>query len=67
MFAFEYWQLKQLFPDIDANAIMNLQRKMMYDQFLKKKEEEKEAKQAGADAANAFTTAFEKELEKLFK
>ncbi len=58
-----YLELKRLYPDADANTMLQLQR----DIFMKEFREKQQAEAEGREAAKAFAAAFEKELEKLFK
>ena len=59
----QYLELKRLYPNADEQTLWELQRKQMLD-MLKEKQQ---AEEQGKEAAKAFTAAFEKELEKLFK
>lgn len=63
MSLFEYYELKRLYPDADECTLYELQKK----RFLDRIKETQQAEEQGKEAARAFTAAFEKELEKLFK
>ena len=60
---FQYLELKKLYPNADDETLWQLQRK----QFMDSIKERQQAEEQGKEAARAFTAAFEKELEKLFK
>lgn len=60
---FQYLELKKLYPNADDETLWQLQRK----QFMDSIKERQQAEEEGKEAARAFTAAFEKELEKLFK
>ena len=59
----QYLELKRLYPNADEQTLWKLQKKQMWDMFREKQQ----AEEQGKEAARAFTAAFEKELEKLFK
>lgn len=59
----QYWRLKKLYPEADDITLFELQRQEFLDSIIEKQQAEAQ----GKEAAKAFTAAFEKELEKLFK
>lgn len=59
----QYWRLKNLYPNADDATLFELQRQQFLDSIM----ERQQAEAQGKEAARAFTAAFEKELEKLFK
>ena len=59
----QYLELKRLNPNASDEVLWELQRKQMLDML----KERQQAEEQGREAARAFTAAFEKELEKLFK
>ena len=59
----QYLELKRLYPSASDETLVELQRKDMLDKIGQKQQ----AEEQGREAARAFTAAFEKELEKLFK
>lgn len=59
----QYLELKKHYPEADEQFLIDLQKK----QFLDSLKEKQQAEQQGQEIARAFTAAFEKELEKLFK
>lgn len=59
----QYLELKRLYPNASDETLVELQRKAMLDKIREKQQ----AEEQGREAAKAFTAAFEKELEKLFK
>lgn len=59
----EYWRLKKLYPEADDITLYEMQRQQFLDSII----ERQQAESQGKEAARAFTAAFEKELEKLFK
>lgn len=58
-----FYQSQQTNPEANANTNFWIQRQKFTDELLAKREAERQ----GREAAQAFTAAFEKELEKLFK
>lgn len=58
-----FYQPQQMNPEASANTSFWLQHQKFTDELLAKRE----AEEQGREAARAFTAAFEKELEKLFK
>lgn len=59
----QFYQLQQAYPEADSNTLYWLQ----HQKFLDEIETRREAEEQGKEAARAFTAAFEKELERLFK
>lgn len=59
----QFYQLQQSYPEADSNTLYWLQ----HQKFLDEIETRREAEEQGKEAARAFTAAFEKELERLFK
>lgn len=59
----QYLTLKKLYPEANETTLVDLQK----EQFLDILREKLQAEEEGKEAAKAFTSAFEKELEKLFK
>lgn len=58
-----FYQPQQMNPEASVNTRFWLQHQKFTDELLAKREAERQ----GREAAKAFTAAFEKELEKLFK
>ena len=59
----QFYQLQQAYPEADSNTLYWLQHKKFLDEI----EAKREAERQGKELAHILNTAFEKELEKLFK